>query len=90
MWKTFLIPHAFQHCISNTNILVVGEFFSDGGEVHGLLDDFPVSRYSFVVDRCEKGPGILMGLQLSQQHSGGNKQQSKLSFLHCKYDLSLI
>lgn len=67
-----------QQCNSNKNLLVVSEFFSDGGEVHGLLDDFPVSRYSFVVDWCEKGPGILMGLQLGQQHSGGNKTKLSL------------
>lgn len=54
---------------SEINILVVGELFSDGGEVHGLLDDLPVSGDSFVVDRCEEGPSILMGLQLSQQHT---------------------
>lgn len=72
------------YCISNTNILVVGEFFSDGGEVHGLLDDFLVSRHSFVVDRVEEGPRVLMGLQLSQQHSGGNK--TKLNLFHYKYN----
>lgn len=48
------------------HILVVGELFSDSGEVHGLLDDLPVSRDGFVVDWCKERPGILMGLQLSQ------------------------
>lgn len=67
------------------NILVVGELFSDGGEVHGFLDDLPVSRYGFVVDWCKEGPGILMGLQLSQQHSGGNNRKTNLSSLHCKH-----
>lgn len=38
-----------------------------------------------MVDWGEKRPGILMGLQLSQQHSAGNKEQTQLSFLHCKY-----
>lgn len=50
-------------------VLVVAELFSDGGEVHGLLDDLPVAWDSFVVDRCEEGPSVLMGLQLGQQHS---------------------
>ena len=57
--------------MSNTNVLVVGEFFSDGGEVHGPLDDLLVPRYGFVVDWSEKGPRVLMSLQLSQQNSGG-------------------
>ena len=56
-----------------TRILVVGELFSDGGEVHGLFDDLPVSRDGFLVDGREEGPGVLMGLQLRQQHSGENK-----------------
>lgn len=56
------------------HVLVVRELFSDSGEVHWLLDDLPVPRYSFVVDWCKERPGILMGLQLGQQHSGGNNQ----------------
>lgn len=55
---------------TNKHILVVGELLSDGGEVHGLLDNLPVSRDGFLVDRREERPSVLMGLQLSQQHSG--------------------
>lgn len=79
--KRMLIKYT---CNSDTDVLVGGEFFSDGGEVHGLLDDFPVSGYSFVVYGREKGPGILMALQLSQEHAEGNKQQKKLSLLPWK------
>ncbi len=86
-WKTFSCILKKQHCDSNTNILVVGELFSDGGEVHGLLDDLPVSRDGFVVDRCEEGPSVLVGLQLSQQHSGENKWQTKAIVLYL-YDRS--
>lgn len=30
-------------------ILIIGKFFPNGGEVHGLLDDFPVPGYSLGV-----------------------------------------
>ena len=53
------------------HIQVVGELLLDGGEVHGFLDDFSVTGDGFVVHRRQKGPRILMGLQLSQQQSGG-------------------
>lgn len=63
-----------KHPVTVTNILVVGKLLSDGGEVHGLLNDLPVSWDSFVVDRCEEGPSVLMSLQLSQQHSGEERK----------------
>lgn len=65
--------------MTEAHILVVGELFSDGGEVHGLLDDLPVSRDGFLVDGREKGPSVLMGLQLSQKHSGENKGKNIIS-----------
>ena len=58
-------------CMSNTNVLVVGEFFPDRREVHGLLNNPLVPGCGFEVDRVEKGPRVLMILQLSLQNSGG-------------------
>lgn len=50
------------------NSLAAYELLSDGGEVHGLLDDLPVARDPLGVDGVEEGPGILVALQLSQEH----------------------
>lgn len=56
-----------------TRLLVVAKLFSDGGEVHGLFNDLPVSRDDFLVDWREEGPRVPLALQLVQQHSGENK-----------------
>lgn len=52
------------------DVLVVAELVSDGGQVHGPLDDLPVSGHGSVVDGREEGPGVLVGLQLGQQSPG--------------------
>lgn len=59
--------------VRKTNILIVGELLSDGGEVHGLLNDLPVSRHSFEVDWGEEGPRVLVGFEFVQQHSGEHR-----------------
>lgn len=53
---------------------VVDEFFLNSKEVHWFLDDFSVSRDRLALNWAQKGPCILMGLQLSQQHSERKKQ----------------
>lgn len=51
--------------LEEEDVQVVVELPLDGREVHGPLDDFPVSEDDFVVDWCEKRPGIFVSLQLS-------------------------
>jgi hypothetical protein len=43
------------------------ELLSDGGDVHGRLDDLLVGGELLGVDRVEEGPGLLMTPQLRQQ-----------------------
>lgn len=70
------------------NLLVVGEFFSDGGEVHGLLDDLPVSWDRFMVDWFEEGPSMWMGLKLRQQLSVEKMENKAQHFTPQIQDLS--
>lgn len=51
----------------NRHSLAADELLTDGGEVHGLFDDFPVSGDGLEVDGREEGPGVLMALQFSQE-----------------------
>lgn len=41
-------------------ILAADEFFTNGGKVHGLFNDFFVPRDRFEVDGSEERPGVLM------------------------------
>jgi len=52
----------------DVDLLGCGEFFSDGGEVHGPLDDLPVAGDALLIDWRQEGPSVLLGLQLTQQH----------------------
>lgn len=51
------------------NILIVGEFVSDGREVHRLLNNLLVSRHNFVVNWGQEGPSVSVSFQLIQHHS---------------------
>lgn len=53
---------------SDGNLLAAHKLLTYGGEVHWFLDDLPVSRDRFQVDRGEKRPCILMAFQLSEQN----------------------
>lgn len=53
---------------SDGNLLAAHKLLTYGGKVHWFLDDLPVSRDRFQVDRGEKRPCILMAFQLSEQH----------------------